>query len=57
MYAGAEYHQVTEGAIAQLDRLAESRLTEARFTNLAKIFSQATRLEAGFWDMGWRVTW
>ncbi len=51
MYAGAEYQGVAAGAIAQLDRLAEQRLTPARFEALAKTFRQATRLEADFWHM------
>ncbi len=52
MYAGPEYADVAEGAIAQLERLAESRGTEQRFAALARTFRQATRLEAAFWDMG-----
>ena len=52
MYAGNEYRDVAVGAIEQLDRLAESRLTEARFPKLAQTFAQATRLEAAFWQMG-----
>ena len=52
MYAGAEYQEVATGAVAQLDRLAEQRLTPARFDDLARTFRQATRLEADFWQMG-----
>jgi thiaminase/transcriptional activator TenA len=52
MYAGAEYQEVTTGAVAQLDRLAEQRLTPARFDALARTFRQATQLEADFWQMG-----
>ena len=52
MYAGDEYREVAVGAVEQLDRLAESRLTEARFQALARTFSQTTRLEAAFWQMG-----
>ncbi len=51
-YASDAYQQVTTKAIAQLDRLAAERLTEARFPSLARTFAQATRLEAGFWQMG-----
>jgi thiaminase/transcriptional activator TenA len=54
MYAGDEYQQVAKAAVQQLDRLAATRLTEARLPRLARIFHQATRLEAGFWEMGWR---
>lgn len=52
MYSSAEYAEVAEGALAQLDRLAERRLTPARAEKLQRIFSQATRLETGFWEMG-----
>ncbi len=52
MYAGEEYQAVAAQAVDQLDRLAETRLTSARFPDLAKTFTQATRLETAFWDMG-----
>ncbi|MDP6708735.1 MAG: thiaminase II [Alphaproteobacteria bacterium] len=52
MYAGDEYREVAVAAVAQLDYLAEARLTEARFPALARTFAQATRLEAAFWQMG-----
>ncbi|WP_416897229.1 MAG: thiaminase II [Minwuia sp.] len=52
MYAGDEYREVMDGALAHLDVLAESRLTEARFERLSRTFGQATRLEAAFWQMG-----
>jgi thiaminase/transcriptional activator TenA len=52
MYAGADYQAVATDAVAQLDRLAEQRLTPARFDALARTFRQATRLEADFWQMG-----
>ena len=52
MYAGAEYQEVAAAAVAQLDRLAQSRLTPQREAALIKTFAQATRLEAGFWQMG-----
>ncbi len=52
MYAGAEYQEVAAAAVAALDRLGASRLTEARFGKLARTFAQATRLEADFWQMG-----
>ena len=53
MYAGDEYQEVCRAAIAQLDRLAAARGGDARFDDLAKTFSQATRLEIAFWEMGW----
>jgi thiaminase/transcriptional activator TenA len=53
-YAGAAYGKVAEGAEAHLERLAERYLTPAREAELAAIFREATRLEADFWEMGWR---
>lgn len=52
MYAGDEYQEVASGALAQLDRLAAARGGEARFDALSRTFTQATRLEAAFWQMG-----
>jgi len=57
MYAGAEYQEVAQGAIAQLDRVAARRLgaeptASPRWAKLAKTFHSATRLEIGFWEMG-----
>ncbi len=57
MYAGAEYRQVAQGALAQLDRVAARRLgaeptASPRWARLAATFRTATRLEIGFWDMG-----
>lgn len=52
MYASDDYKQVAQGAIEQLDVLAKTRFTEARFGSLSKTFHEATRLEVGFWQMG-----
>ncbi len=52
MYGGSEYLDVMHAAIAQLDRLAESRFNGARFEDLSKTFRQATLLEVDFWQMG-----
>lgn len=52
MYSGEDYAGVLDGASAHLDKLAEMRLTEARFASLSRTFNQATRLEAAFWQMG-----
>ncbi len=52
MYSGEEYQAVARDAVARLDDLALRRGGEARFDSLAATFSAATRLEAGFWDMG-----
>jgi thiaminase/transcriptional activator TenA len=54
-YAGAAYQEVAARARAHLDRLAERYATPAREAELAAIFREATRLEADFWEMGWRA--
>jgi thiaminase/transcriptional activator TenA len=56
MYAGDEYAEVANGAVALLEQLGERRLTPARFESLVLTFRQATRLEAAFWDMGLNLT-
>jgi thiaminase (transcriptional activator TenA) len=54
-YAGAPYQEVAARALAQLERLAERYATPVREAELITIFKEATRLEADFWDMGWRA--
>jgi thiaminase/transcriptional activator TenA len=54
-YAGAPYQEVAAKARAHLDRLADLYVTNAREAELVAIFKEATRLEADFWEMGWRV--
>jgi thiaminase/transcriptional activator TenA len=54
-YAGAPYQEVAANARAQLERLASRYATPAREAELIAIFREATRLEADFWEMGWRV--
>jgi thiaminase (transcriptional activator TenA) len=51
-YSGEEYQRTAAGARAELDRLAAVYLTEARYPRLLALFTQATRLEADFWQMG-----
>jgi thiaminase/transcriptional activator TenA len=51
-YAGEAYQALAEAARAELDRLAATSLTEARYPRLLALFRQATRLEADFWQMG-----
>jgi thiaminase/transcriptional activator TenA len=53
-YAGQAYQDLAAGARAHLDRLAERYLTPRRQAELEAIFREATRLEADFWEMGWR---
>lgn len=57
MYGGDDYGAVAEAARAQLDRVAARRLggdmpSAPRWPALCRTFATATRLEAGFWDMG-----
>jgi thiaminase (transcriptional activator TenA) len=52
MYAGADYQHLAQGAAAALDDQFARRGGEARFPALARCFTAATRLEAGFWRMG-----
>jgi thiaminase/transcriptional activator TenA len=54
-YAGGPYQEVAANARAQLDGLAKRYVTPAREAELIAIFREATRLEADFWEMGWRA--
>jgi thiaminase/transcriptional activator TenA len=54
-YAGAPYQEVAANARAHLDGLADRYVTPAREAELVAIFGEATRLEADFWEMGWRA--
>jgi thiaminase (transcriptional activator TenA) len=54
-YAGAAYQEVAAKARAHLESLAERYATPVREAELITIFREATRLEAAFWDMGWRA--
>jgi thiaminase/transcriptional activator TenA len=51
-YAGDAYQALAADAKAELQRLADTGLTEARYPRLLGIFRRATRLEADFWQMG-----
>ncbi|MEM8812687.1 MAG: thiaminase II [Pseudomonadota bacterium] len=51
-YSGADYVGVADAARQTLDRLAGEHVSDQRFLELSRIFSQATRLEADFWQMG-----
>jgi hypothetical protein len=42
-------------ARAHLEHLADFYATPAREAELIAIFNEATRLEADFWEMGWRT--
>jgi thiaminase/transcriptional activator TenA len=54
-YAGAPYQEVAAKAQAHLEGLADLYATPAREAELIVIFKEATRLEAEFWEMGWRA--
>lgn len=51
-YAGPDYQNVAVAAVAQLDRLYGRRAGPGRDDALAGLFAGASRLEAGFWQMG-----
>ena len=49
------HQEVAAKARAHLESLADLYLTPAREAELIVIFKEATRLEADFWEMGWRA--
>lgn len=51
-YSGEDYQAVAAAFSGWMDRTAGTYLTEARYPSLLKTFSQATILEADFWQMG-----
>ncbi|KZD00877.1 thiaminase II [Oceanibaculum pacificum] len=51
-YGGDDYVAVARKSVSTLDRLFASRGSEARIPSLSKTFTEATRLEVGFWQMG-----
>lgn len=51
-YAGDGYQALAADSLAQMDRLAALALTEARYPRLLRLFEEAVRLEADFWQMG-----
>lgn len=53
-YAGSAYRDLADKAMTELDDLAARYATPARESELQQVFTEATRLEAAFWDMGWR---
>ncbi len=54
-YSGEAYQKLAADAEAELDRLGEEALTEARYPRLLALFDRATRLETDFWQMGLNV--
>lgn len=55
MYADPDYRAVARAQVELLDRLGDRRGAAARFPDLLRTFDAASRLEAGFWDMGWTL--
>lgn len=51
-YSGDAFQNLAKGARKLLDDLAERSMTNRRFDELTKLFAQASRLEADFWQMG-----
>ncbi|WP_440997061.1 thiaminase II [Arhodomonas sp. SL1] len=51
-YAGEEFQGLAQSVVAQMDRLFAERGSAARTPALTRIFTQATRLEQSFWEMG-----
>ena len=52
MYGGDDYQTVAAEAVRLLERVGHRRGAELRITALARIFREATLLEADFWQMG-----
>jgi thiaminase (transcriptional activator TenA) len=51
-YAAEAYQAVATNHARHMDELSARRGGDARFASLCRIFRQATRLEAAFWEMG-----
>ena len=51
MYGGADCQAIAAKAVASLEASAKARGGDSRFAALARIFTQATQLEARFWQM------
>ena len=51
-YGGDSYQAHARESQDYLDGLAQKRLTEARYEEVAQTFARATQLETQFWEMG-----
>ena len=51
-YGGDDFQRLARESSDYLDQLARHRLTESRYPYIAETFTQATRLETQFWQMG-----
>jgi thiaminase/transcriptional activator TenA len=54
-YAGSEFRALVTATIENLETQGAARGAETRYADLLATFTAATRLEAAFWDMGWRA--
>lgn len=54
-YAADDYQQVAQAQVELLDELAGPEPASSRAEELAETFATATRLEAGFWEMGLKL--
>jgi thiaminase/transcriptional activator TenA len=52
MYSGDDYQPAARAHAETLDRLWQRRAGKGRLDELARVFEEATRLEADFWQMG-----
>ncbi len=55
MYASEDYQSVARDERAMLDRLMKERGGPGRMASLQKTFTEATRLEEMFWEMGMKA--
>ncbi|SDQ98628.1 thiaminase II [Pseudovibrio sp. Tun.PSC04-5.I4] len=51
-YSSDEYQELAADAVKEIDELGALYATEARYVQLSRVFREATRLEANFWQMG-----
>ncbi|MDE1907635.1 MAG: thiaminase II [Rhodospirillales bacterium] len=54
-YTGPEYLESVNASLAMMDRVGTALGAEARLPRLQAIFTQATKLEAAFWNTGWAL--
>nr|WP_295740237.1 thiaminase II [uncultured Acidocella sp.] len=52
-YTGADYLEVVASSLAMIDRVGAACGAAGRAAELQGIFTQATKLEAAFWNTGW----
>jgi len=56
-YSGDEFQELARDVREQMDTLFSTRGGEHRLASLQKLFTDATRLEQSFWDMGLHQSW